>query len=81
VVDGRTPPFQKPCNLVHLALGYTLQDLLCRLHISTQNGGLVLDDGEGEGVVEDLHVLIGKVNTVVGGDVAEHVEWSAAVSW
>jgi len=73
----RTLSLQEPSDSVPLIRRDARKDLLGRLHVSSKNGGLVVDQGDGERVAVDVDVLVGQVDLVLGRKVAEKVHVAA----
>jgi len=65
--------FKKSCNFVFLVVGDAGQDFGGGVHVAAEDEGLVFDDGEGEGVGDDVDVFVRDVGFAVSGEVAEEV--------
>ena len=49
--------------------------LVSAVKVLPHDGGLILQDGELEGVADDTQLLVAQVHPVVPGDIAQDVEW------
>lgn len=69
-----TLSFQETGNPISLIAWNVRQHGLRTGHISTHDSRLVLDHRQGQRVRKDVHILVGDVDSVVGGQVAEQVD-------
>lgn len=65
--------FEEACDFVFLVVRDAGQDFCGGVHVAAEDKGLVFDDGEREGVGDDVDVLVRDVRFAVAGEVAEEV--------
>jgi len=65
--------FEEARDFVFLVVGDAGQDFGGGVHVAAEDEGLVFDDGEGEGVGDNVDVLVRDVGFSVAGEVAEEV--------
>lgn len=65
--------FEEACDFVFLVVGDGGEDVGGGVHVAAEDEGLVFDDGEGEGVGDDVDVFVGDVGFAVAREVAEEV--------
>lgn len=75
---------EKSCDTVALVGRDGGENLGSAVEVTAQDGGLVLDDREGEGEGEEVDVFVAEVDAVVGREVSEEVhlsiKWTASAS-
>lgn len=71
----QTLRFQKPGDPVPLISRHRRQDLLGSLEVALEDGRLVVNQRHSKGVREQVDVLVGEVDSVLGRKVTEEVHW------